>query len=442
MATINKDNKGWRILVVDHQGKRRTIRPGKIDKKGVQHIARHLDVLVAAKIAGQPFGRQTALWIEEIGNTLHDRLSRLDLITARESDAVSQVILLSEFLNQHVEQARTATGKPAAKSTVSKWKGTENFLNDLFHKRPLNSITQDDAHQFRVWLNQRRIKQKTAGRNGQPMSENAKRKHIANCKMFFNAAKRRGLVDSNPFEFQTSSTEVNRSRDHYITPEDTLRLLNSAPDAQWRLMIALWRLGGLRKMEIFNLVWADYQPDYGRLLVRSTKTAHVEGCDFRFVPLRDIEPYVIDAFQAAYPKGKRSVPSDQPMLTRYSRSNSNLDKPFCKIVLKAGLLPWPKLFQNLRSSCETQWIKEGARADLLANWIGHSVKIQRQNYLQHTEEDIHSFNATKSGTPNDGNGQNRAADGSLPVIVSPSKNAGEQRFSTSTSPKLNTPGGT
>lgn len=170
--------------------------------------------------------------------------------------------------------------------------------------------------------------------------------------------------------------------------------------------------------------------------------SHVEGCDFRFVPLRDLEPFFRNAFQAASTGRQRSAASDQAMLTRYARSNSNLDKPLRKIIIKAGLLPWPKLFQKLRSSCETQWIKEGARADLVANWIGHSVKVQRQNYLQHTEEDIHSFNATKSGTANDGNGQNRAADGSLPVIVSPSKNAGEQRFSASTSPKLNTPGGT
>ena len=55
------------------------------------------------------------------------------------------------------------------------------------------------------------------------------------------------------------------------------------------------------------------------------------------------------------------------------------------------MVSWPKPFQNLRSSCETRWIKDGERADLVENWIGHSVKVQRKNYLQHTEEDIESF---------------------------------------------------
>ena len=71
-----------------------------------------------------------------------------------------------------------------------------------------------------------------------------------------------------------------------------------------------------------------------------------------------------------------------------------------------GLVPWPKLFHNLRSSCETQWLKDGERADLVANWIGHSIKVQNENYVQHTAEDIDAFNekvpfsdAIKSGTP-------------------------------------------
>ena len=53
---------------------------------------------------------------------------------------------------------------------------------------------------------------------------------------------------------------------------------------------------------------------------------------------------------------------------------------------------WAKLFHNLRASCETQWLKEGPRANLVANWIGHSVKVQNLNYVQHTEEDIVAFN--------------------------------------------------
>ena len=225
------------------------------------------------------------------------------------------------------------------------------------------------------------------------MTENAKRRHIATCKMFFNAAKRRGLVDVNPFESQVSGTQVNRTRDFFVTPDMTSELLDVAPDCQWRLLIALWRLAGLRKMEVFRLTWGDVLWNAGKLRVHSSKTAHVDGCEVRYVPLRDIRPYLKDVFQAALPTGKRSLPANAPIITRFSASNSNLDKPFRAIVEASELTAWPKLFQNLRASCETQWLKDGERADLVANWMGHSVTVQRKNYVQHTDDDVEAFNS-------------------------------------------------
>ena len=56
-----------------------------------------------------------------------------------------------------------------------------------------------------------------------------------------------------------------------------------APDTQWRLLIALWRLAELRKMEVFNLTWGDVLWNKGKLRVRSTKTQHIEGCELRYV---------------------------------------------------------------------------------------------------------------------------------------------------------------
>lgn len=131
-------------------------------------------------------------------------------------------------------------------------------------------------------------------------------------------------------------------------------------------------------MEVLNLKWSNDQSAEGRLVVRSIKPANIECCDFRFVLLRDMDPYLVAAI-IDHGSERDAVSGELPMITRYNASNSNLDKPFRKIVLAAGLTPLPKLFQNLRSSCETQWIKEGARADFVANWIGHSVKVQRQN---------------------------------------------------------------
>ncbi len=43
-----------------------------------------------------------------------------------------------------------------------------------------------------------------------------------------------------------------------------------------------------------------------------------------------------------------------PIITRYRDSMQNLRTTFLKIIKRAGLKPWPKLFQNLRSTRETE----------------------------------------------------------------------------------------
>ncbi len=400
MASVSKDSRSlWRIQYVDPNGDRRTLRLGKVNKATAEQISRHIDNMVVHVASRGTLERQTALWLAEIGDKLYNKLAKAGLVEAKapvelepESEPESSMALAA-FLQDHIDHGRTAHGKAASESTLAAWRSTQRFLNDQLPRRTLNSITAEDAHQFRVWMDKRKIRQTTSPRKGEPMAENGKRKHISAAKMFFNAAKRRGLIESNPFEAQVSGSQANRSRDHYITPEDAAKVLEAAPDTPWRLTFALWRLAGLRKMEIFNLKWRDVQWDQGKMLVRPTKTERIEGCDIRFVPLRDVREHLEDAFQAALPSGKQSVPADDPIITRFSTTNSNLDKPFRKIVEAAGLVPWPKLFQNLRASCETQWLKEGERADLVANWIGHSVTVQRKNYVQHTADDIESFNA-------------------------------------------------
>ncbi len=214
------------------------------------------------------------------------------------------------------------------------------------------------------------------------MRENAKRKVIASTKVMFNKAVRLELVERNPFAHEASSSITIRDRDYFITAAMTEKLLEAAPDAQWRLMIALWRLAGLRKMEIHNLTWGDIFRDKGRFRVRATKTAHMEGREVRYVPLSPVLQYFEEAWQVALTDGQRSFPTDAPVITRFSPTNTNLNKPFLKIIETAGLKPWPKLIQNLRSSCETEWLDSGTLAHVVANWTGHSVQVQIENYAQ------------------------------------------------------------
>lgn len=56
------------------------------------------------------------------------------------------------------------------------------------------------------------------------------------------------------------------------------------------------------------------------------------------------------------------------------------------------MTPWPKLFQNLRSSLATDLVQYEA-LHVVARWTGHTVETMRKFYLQVTKE--HRENARR-----------------------------------------------
>ncbi len=357
-----------RLTGFRHEENRKAIRLGGMNKTNSEKIARHVEELVAWRKSGLCLDTQTAGWLSKIGQELHDKLSNAGLIDTRASCA------LSEFMADYMKDAKTFGGRPAAANTRKKWKQGQKVLDEFFGKKNLRDITHDDAVKFRRWL------------DSKTLDENGKRTHIGVAKMFFNAAKRRKLVDENPFEFQKASLVLVRSRDFFLTRANALKIIETCPDNQWRLIVALWRFAGLRKMEIFQLRWEHVLWDQGRMFVTIPKTKHHEGRESRFVPIGDILPWLEQAFDDA-PEGS------ERLITRFTESNVNLAKPFEKIITAAGLTIWPKLIQNLRASCETDWLDAGNPAHVVAKWIGHSVKVQNNNYAQVDDHHFDQFNA-------------------------------------------------
>ena len=77
--------------------------------------------------------------------------------------------------------------------------------------------------------------------------------------------------------------------------------------------------------------------------------------------------------------------SKLPVITRYRESNINLRTQLCKIIRRAGLTPWPKLFQNLRATRATELADQFA-THVAADWLGHSTTIADKHYRQTTAE--------------------------------------------------------
>jgi integrase len=55
------------------------------------------------------------------------------------------------------------------------------------------------------------------------------------------------LIAENPFgDMKHCTVQANRARDYFVTRADAEKVLKACSDAQWRLLFALSRYGGLR----------------------------------------------------------------------------------------------------------------------------------------------------------------------------------------------------
>jgi integrase len=255
--------------------------------------------------------------------------------------------------------------------------------------KPLTEITPADADDWRRWLGLAK-NEKRPERGGQGLSDNTVRRRCGIARQFFRDAVRRRLIAESPFaEMQGVVVRSNRSRDYFVTRKEADAVLKACPDAQWQLLFALSRYGGLRcPSEHLSLTWGDVDFEAGRIRVRSPKTERHEGKGERIMPLfPELRPHleaVRDEFLADFdPKRKRL--SEQPVITRYRDSNANLRTQLCKIIRRAGLKPWSKLFQNLRATRATERADEYP-THVAADWLGHSTRIADKHYRQTTAE--------------------------------------------------------
>ena len=148
-------------------------------------------------------------------------------------------------------------------------------------------------------------------------------------------------------------------------------------------MFALCRYGGLRcPSEPLGLKWQDIDWARGRFTVHSPKTEHHAGGESRLVPLfPELLPCLREVFEQAEPGAEYVISK-----WRYRGAGTNLRTGLLRIMAKAGVKPWPKLFQNLRATRETE-LAEVWPMHVVCAWIGNSQAVAMEHYLQVTDDD-------------------------------------------------------
>src|SRR5262249_3595366 len=334
-------------------------------RRQAEAVKFRVEALNAALISKYPLDGDTAAWVAGIGDDLAAKLAAVGLIPERAS------ALLGEFLAAYVE--RRTDIKPRTRINLE---ACQTRLVEFFGKdRSLKSITPGDADAWLLWLRER-YANGTAGRT------------VKRAKQFFRSAVRSRLIPANPFEDVKPPSQVNESRKHFVTQETTRRVLDACPDAEWRLIVALCRFGGIRcPSELLPLRWSEVNWEQGRFLVHSPKTEHHEGGADRWVPIfPELRPYLEEAFE-------RAEPGTVYLINGCRDTNKNFRTRLTRIIRRAGLTPWPKLFQNLRASRETELAAEYPLHVVFA-WIGNSALIAQKHSLQVTEADFERATST------------------------------------------------
>lgn len=82
------------------------------------------------------------------------------------------------------------------------------------------------------------------------------------------------------------------------------------------------------------------------------------------------------------------------VVQRGRESNANLRTQLGRILRRAGMKPWPKLFQNLRASARRDLLEAGFSPDTVNAWLGHSGRVANDHYnLGAIDQDFQRANA-------------------------------------------------
>jgi integrase len=346
------------ITFIDGTRKPRHITLGKAPKRYAEAFKVRVEDLVSASIHGQPPTDDTARWLTGLEPRMYDKLVAVGLAPERGRATIGAVV------ETYIAE-RESDLKP---ESIRKLRQTQAKLKETFDDdTPVTKITPADAAAWRRSLRE------------QGLSEAAIRTHSGNAKTMLAAALRRKTIPESPFgDLKSGPTPSKYSR--YITPDEIEKVIDACPDSEWRLLFGLARYAGLRvPSETQLLTWADVDFDKARLTVRSPKTERWEGHEQRVVP---ITPKLMKLLRERF----EAMPEGEAPLVAIGGKGAVIRRVRA-IWKQAGVEPWQRLWQTLRSSCEKEWAMTHPQF-AVSKWIGHSITVSGKHYANAVPDEL------------------------------------------------------
>ena len=301
---------------------------------------------------------------------------------------------LGRFLVSYL-RART----DIAPSTMKMHRATCRYLlASLGWRKPLESITTDDAANFRSKLARgslsgaRRIGKFTRWLEERTLSDAAVAKEVRNAKTIFSHAVTRWGDDfglRNPFRSQSGKAPPVDKDWRYVTASDLAALLASCRNDGWRVFLCLQRIQAFRRGEALALRVRHLQhvgkagsvgygavsiPIYGVITIPGQTVAVKTGKGRQLPILRqDLADALLRLTDGANANAY-VIPEEQV-------SRNNVRARMFKVIRDAGLTRWPDLFQVLRRNAETDMANIGLPQYVVSEWVGHEIRTSVQYYL-------------------------------------------------------------
>jgi len=336
----------------------RHITLGQVPKRYADALKVRVEDLVTASLVRHPPSDETARWLAGIDDRLYDKLVAVDLAAPRRGTTLEEQV--ERYIAEREDQRKLGSLKKLRQTAIK--------LAAFFDpKTAIRKITPEDATAWRKWLKEL------------DLSEATVRTHCGNVKSIVADAVRRGAVEANPFAALASGVTASNYR-RYITPEEIARVIDACPDDEWRLLFGLARYAGLRvASESHILTWAHVDFDRGRLTVRSPKTERWAGHGERVVPITAPLMALLQARFESCPEGEERLIA--------MRGKGALIRPVRRICARAGVEPWQRLWQTLRSSCEKEWAMRFPQF-AVSKWIGHSIEVSGRHYANAVPDEL------------------------------------------------------
>jgi len=318
MATIStsEEHETIRIFFRARDGSRQAIYLGKVRRALAERVRSRVEELENAAMGLDVVSRETLRWLRDVPDLIHGKLEKFGLADARRRATLKELL---DACFKHLEvKPITSLGYEATRKAMLSFFGERCLVGRI---RPL------DCEEWRTSL-------KAAG-----LAEATISKRIKLGRQFFKKGITWKMLMENPFAGVKAGSQMNRARQRFISLADSLKVLDACPDVEWQVIFALARFGGLRcPSEVLSLRWSDVDWSGEQFRVKCSKTERHSGHEERWTPIFcELKPYLLKAFHAAE-EGAEFV------VTRYRDGGVNLRTQFKRIIVKAGLLPWPKLF--------------------------------------------------------------------------------------------------